>query len=229
LPGGTSHRRGVYIWQGGDIRDYSGIGYSAPGELLLNLGYLKARSFLALIDVHYLSTPMKRWLIISSIMFIAGIVIYANLPPSKPLDKSVSIDKLVVIKSERKLYAYSQGALIKSYHISLGRRPEGKKHFKGDYRTPEGIYTIDSKNSHSSCYMNLGISYPNQTDMDYAKANSHSPGGSVKIHGLQNGLGIIGRLHRLMDWTAGCIALTNDEMDELYRAVKIGSPIEIKP
>jgi murein L,D-transpeptidase YafK len=135
----------------------------------------------------------------------------------------------VVIKSERKLYAYSDGTLVKTYTISLGRKPEGKKRFKGDYRTPEGIFTIDSKNSRSECYKNLGISYTNQIGLEYAEAHGHSSGGSVKIHGLQNGLGIIGRLHRLMDWTAGCIALTNDEIDELYDAVKIGSPIEIKP
>ena len=96
-------------------------------------------------------------------------------------------------------------------------------------RTPEGTYTIHDKNPRSAFYLNLGISYPNEEDEAYAQQLGCSAGGAIKIHGLRNGSGWKGRFHRLSDWTAGCIAVTNAEMEELYRAVPIGTPITIYP
>jgi murein L,D-transpeptidase YafK len=103
------------------------------------------------------------------------------------------------------------------------------KEREGDNRTPEGNYLIDSKSSDSQFYKSLHISYPSAEDIARAKANGYSPGGAVLIHGLRNDLKWIGRLHVLKDWTRGCIAVTNEELDEIWRVVPIGTPIEIKP
>lgn len=152
-----------------------------------------------------------------------------NFWPIKPLPKNVKIDKLIVLKSERKLMAMSDGTVVKAYSIALGKEPKGHKHFEGDNKTPEGHYIINAKNNKSSFYLNLGVSYPNEADQNYAGKMGKSPGGDIKIHGIRNGKWYVGRLHRLRDWTAGCIALTNPEMDELFSVVEIGTPIEIKP
>lgn len=148
--------------------------------------------------------------------------------PEKKLPVDISIDSLIVLKSERKLLAYSNGELIKIYKISLGRNPVGAKEIEGDKKTPEGIYYIKDKNPNSGYHKNLGISYPVEKDIKKAKELGKPPGGDIKIHGLRNGTGFIGKCHRWVDWTLGCIAVTNKEIDELYNAVKIGSKIEIR-
>lgn len=147
--------------------------------------------------------------------------------PGKPLPKGVVIDKLVVYKKKRRMYAYSGDALIKTYTVALGKNPVGHKEHEGDNRTPEGIYTINDRNPNSSFYKNLGISYPNENDKANAEKLGKSPGGQIKIHGLRNGKGYRGKFHILKDWTAGCIAVTNPEMDELYIAVKQDAEIII--
>jgi murein L,D-transpeptidase YafK len=144
------------------------------------------------------------------------------------LPKGSKIDSIVVIKSKRQLLAYSKGNLLKIYKIALGREPIGPKQFEGDRKTPEGVYYINDKNPNSGWHKNLGISYPNQKDIKNANKKGKSAGGNIKIHGLQNGKGYIGKLHRLQDWTLGCIAVTNEEIDELYYATTIGCRIEIK-
>lgn len=149
--------------------------------------------------------------------------------PEQELAPGTAIDKLVVYKSERKLLAYADGELVKTYTISLGRRPEGDKEYEGDSKTPEGTYTINDKNPNSAYHKNLGISYPSADDIAHAKKLGKQAGGAIKIHGLRNGTGLIGRLHRWADWTQGCIALTDKEVDELYEAVAVGTSIEIHP
>jgi murein L,D-transpeptidase YafK len=139
------------------------------------------------------------------------------------------IDKLVVRKGERKLEAYAHGRLIKTYTISLGKEPSGDKQFEGDNKTPEGKYIINDKNPNSGYYKNLGISYPNNADRLEATNLGKPVGGDIKIHGLPNKMPFIGRWHRLLDWTAGCVAVTNGEMEELYQAVSVGTSIEILP
>lgn len=106
-----------------------------------------------------------------------------------PLPKGAKIDKLIVYKSKRELHAFYQGELIKIYPISLGANPVGHKEFEGDMKTPEGRYVINDKNPNSAYHKNLGISYPNESDMAYAKARNRSAGGAIKIHGMKNGLG----------------------------------------
>jgi murein L,D-transpeptidase YafK len=149
--------------------------------------------------------------------------------PDKKLPVGKEVDSIVVLKSKRKLQVYSDGQLLKTYKISLGRNPNGDKQFQGDKRTPEGVYIINGKNPHSGYHKNLGISYPNQEDIEQARKSGKSAGGDIKIHGFRNGYGFVGKFHRWMDWTNGCIALTDKEVDELYNAVKIGTRIEIKP
>lgn len=118
---------------------------------------------------------------------------------------------------------------MKTYTISLGGNPIGDKEYEGDKKTPEGIYYINDKNPNSGYHKNLGISYPNKKDIEQAKKLGKPVGGDIKIHGLKNRTGVIGKLHRWFDWTLGCIALTNNEMDELYYSVPIGTKIEILP
>lgn len=158
---------------------------------------------------------------------IAASVYYFSPEPQLPA--GTKINKLVVLKSERKLLAYADGKLMKTYTIALGRTPVGDKEYEGDKRTPEGSYTINDKNPNSAYHKNLGVSYPNAENIRHAKSLGKSPGGNIKIHGLRNGTGSISKFHRLFDWTLGCMAVTDNEMDELYDAVPIGTPIEIRP
>ena len=157
-----------------------------------------------------------------------GIAVYYFYPEST-LPAGKKIEKLVVVKSQHLMHVYAEGHIIKSYAVSIGQNPVGDKVFEGDKRTPEGTYRIAGKNANSEFYKNLAISYPNKSDVAEAKRKNVDPGGDIKIHGLKNGLGFIGKFHRWRDWTAGCIALTNSEMDELYSHVEIGTPIVIKP
>ena len=145
--------------------------------------------------------------------------------PETNLPADIKADRLVVNKSNRVLELWANNQLIKTYQIALGKSPIGHKEHEGDSKTPEGLYYINDKNPNSQFHLNLGISYPNEVD----RRNSNNPGGDIKIHGLKNGNGFVGKLHRLFDWTEGCIAVTNKEMEELYEAVPIGTPIQINP
>lgn len=170
----------------------------------------------------------RKTILFAIILLLGGLAAYSFYPEAK-LPAQSRIDHLIVLKSKRQLLAYSNGELLKTYSIALGRAPMGDKEFEGDKKTPEGMYVINDKNPNSGYHKNLGISYPNAEDVENAKRLGKPPGGDVKIHGLRNGTGFIGKLHRLQDWTLGCIAVTNEEIDELYSAVAIGTPIEIKP
>lgn len=123
----------------------------------------------------------------------------------------------------------SRGKILKTYKIALGTRPVGAKVQQGDHKRPEGAYVLDRRNPHSHFYRALHISYPNARDRARAAKLGVSPGGDIYLHGLPNGYGWVGSGHRLKDWTDGCIAVTDEEMDEIWRAVPDGAPIEIKP
>jgi murein L,D-transpeptidase YafK len=168
---------------------------------------------------------MKQFVVVA-FLFIIIVVLFANINFNR-LPKNTEIDGLVVYKSERKLVAFSKGNIIKSYRIALGKSPIGAKHFQGDNKTPEGVYYINGRNGYSIAYKNLGISYPNSNDLSNSKGKP--TGGDIKIHGLMNTLWFIGNFHRLSDWTNGCIAVNNFEMDELYNSVKTRTRIEIRP
>ncbi len=138
-------------------------------------------------------------------------------------------DKVVVIKSERLMMLLKDGEIIKSYKVALGRNPEGRKVRRGDDRTPEGLYYLDRRNINSRFHRALHISYPNSEDVQYAKAHGVSPGSDIMIHGLPKGYEDVGKWHRTYDWTKGCIAVTNSEIDEIWSLVPDGTPIEIEP
>lgn len=140
-----------------------------------------------------------------------------------------NVDSIVVIKHIREMYVYHNRSLLKIYRIALGDAPVGHKHFQGDEKTPEGLYKIDGKNPNSICHKNLGVSYPNDADRAYAAKNGKPTGGDIKIHGLPNGQGYIGKGHLLSDWTNGCVGITDEEIDELYRYTAVGVPILILP
>jgi murein L,D-transpeptidase YafK len=138
-------------------------------------------------------------------------------------------DKVVVIKRDRLLMLLRNGEILKTYKVALGRNPIGQKMRQGDKKTPEGTYYLDRRTAHSRFHRALHISYPNEADIRKARALGVSPGSDVMIHGLPNGYGDLGEVHRTIDWTKGCIALTNEEIDEIWRLVPDGTPIEIKP
>ena len=145
----------------------------------------------------------------------------------QPISSTVIIDKVFVDKSARTLQLLSDDKVIKSYHIALGGNPVGHKQQQGDQRTPIGSYTLDYKNEKSGYYRSIHISYPNTTDKARAKSRGVSAGGDIMIHGQKNGFGALGVLNQQRDWTEGCIAVTDDEMDEIMAAVKVGTSIEI--
>ncbi|MDR1686558.1 MAG: L,D-transpeptidase family protein [Desulfovibrio sp.] len=149
--------------------------------------------------------------------------------PQGPLPATLRFDKLLLEKSRRRLTAFAQGKAVRVYLAALGEKPVGHKEYEGDKRTPEGRYRIDDKNAHSAYHKNLGISYPNAQDRARAAAAGKNPGGNIKIHGLAPSFAHLGQAHRLTDWTYGCIAVTNPEIEELFARTEIGTPVEIVP
>ena len=158
------------------------------------------------------------------VLLMCGLCFAQNSAPAK-----LHADRVVVLKKARTLQLLSQGKVIKSYKVALGGNPIGAKTRQGDHKTPEGVYILDFRNAHSQFYKSIHISYPNARDRGEASRNRVSPGGDVFVHGLPNGYGAIGVAHRLKDWTDGCIAVTDEEIDEIWGIVSDGTPIEIKP
>lgn len=139
------------------------------------------------------------------------------------------VDRVVVHKAERRMTLYSGEDAVATYRIALGADPTGHKTFRGDSRTPEGLYTLDYRNEESAFYRSIHVSYPNEQDMAAAIEADVPPGGNIMIHGLPNGAGWLGPLYNLRDWTDGCIAVTNSDIAEIWRAAPNGTPIEIRP
>jgi murein L,D-transpeptidase YafK len=133
-----------------------------------------------------------------------------------------SVNRVVVHKGRRELLLLSGEAVVRSYRVALGRDPVGHKVQEGDGRTPEGRYTIDRRNPKSRYHLSLHISYPNAQDSERAHAMGVEPGGDIMIHGLKLGVS-----HPESDWTQGCIAVTDAEMDEIWELVADGTPVEI--
>jgi len=138
-------------------------------------------------------------------------------------------DLVIVNKEQRQLILMGGGAEIKRYRVSLGGSPKGHKRQEGDQKTPEGHYVLDYKKPDSSFYKAIHISYPNEEDKKQARIRGVSAGGFIMIHGQKNGLGLLGRIMQRTDWTDGCIAVKNSEMEEIWRLVDAGTPIQINP
>lgn len=143
------------------------------------------------------------------------------------------ITSLLVRKDIRRLFLLNNQTILKSYPVALGVNPSGHKRRQGDMKTPEGIYFISDKNPHSKYHKSLKISYPDTEDWLSAKKRGVDPGGDIFIHGLPNEAGLkrdlLDGIHPLIDWTLGCIALSDGEIEEIYSRVGIGTPIEICP
>ena len=136
---------------------------------------------------------------------------------------------IVVEKSARRMTLLRDGQVLKTYDVALGSAPSGHKQQEGDGRTPEGGYAIDFKNARSRFHLALRISYPNGQDRAAAQRRGVSPGGDIMIHGLPNGLGWLAGLHLWRDWTDGCVAVTDRQIDEIWPLVDIGTAVEIRP
>lgn len=146
-----------------------------------------------------------------------------------PQVQEVKADHVLVLKKEHTLTLFSRGQVIRTYQLALGGSPVGAKQQQGDRKTPEGRYVLDRRNPKSQFYKSIHISYPNETDRERARKRGVAPGGDIMIHGLPNGYGALGASHRLHDWTDGCIAVTDSEIDEIWKLVPDGTPIEIQP
>ena len=134
---------------------------------------------------------------------------------------------VVVIKSEHQLYLLSDGDIEGKFHIALGANPQGHKHQEGDERTPEGSYLLDYQNPKSSYYKSIHITYPNSDDVSYASAQGVNAGGMIMIHGQRNYFGWLWPITQKFDWSDGCIALSNDEMDKVWDFWEKDIPIYI--
>jgi murein L,D-transpeptidase YafK len=173
---------------------------------------------------------LKLFLLFFLVLCVAALAVaaFARLNVN-PLPHDAVADRVVVEKSARRLTLLKNGSTLKTYRVALGRAPDGAKEYEGDQRTPEGAYTIDFHKPDSDYHLALHVSYPEQRDVDRAAAQGLSAGSDIMIHGLPNGRGWIGRFHRRNDWTAGCVAVTDFEIEEIYRAVPDGTPIELRP
>jgi murein L,D-transpeptidase YafK len=149
----------------------------------------------------------------------------AQLPRAEP----VKADLVIVRKKDRTLELRRAGRIIKTFPIALGSSPAGPKRKEGDGRTPEGVYTLDWRNSNSQFYRAIHISYPREDDQVHAIRWGVSPGGLIMLHGLPNGVSAARVGHPWNDWTNGCIAVTNEEMDEIWSMVDDGTTIIIYP
>jgi len=142
---------------------------------------------------------------------------------------NVSADKILIEKKERRLMLFAKGEVLKTYKIALGGDPIGPKERQGDNKTPEGTYIIDSRNRDSRYHLSLRISYPNERDKRRARELGVSPGGDIMIHGIKNGFSWVGDGHAEVDWTRGCIAVTDEEIVEISMLAPNGTVVEIRP
>ena len=163
------------------------------------------------------------------LLYLAILLSAAEAKPGRPAVAMAQADRILSIKSTRTMTLLRQGRILKTYKVALGAEPLGAKTRRGDNRTPEGSYMIDSRNAHSQFHLALHISYPNAADRERAKKLGVNPGGDIMIHGLPQQWAWMGAAHRKVDWTAGCVAVTNAEIDEIWSMVAIGTKVEIRP
>lgn len=167
-----------------------------------------------------------RWLLASLCLSVVGLS-QASVP--SPGEEQRVVDKILVVKSERKLMLLSRGQPLKSYKVSLGKRPTGPKRREGDQRTPEGLYWIDWRKASDKYNLSMHISYPNIRDQTQARAEGVPPGGMIMLHGTPLDENYPEWYFHGLDWTEGCIAMRNDDIREVWNLVKDGTLIEIRP
>jgi murein L,D-transpeptidase YafK len=153
---------------------------------------------------------------------------WANWPHEK-LPADARADRILIEKSRRQLTLFAGDRPLRTYPVSLGTNPVGPKEREGDRKTPEGLYRVTEHKADSSYHLALRVSYPETKDIEHAAKLGVPPGFDIMIHGCPNGWGFIGRMQRWRDWTAGCIALTNPEIEEIFRVAAPDAVIEIRP
>lgn len=175
-----------------------------------------------------LQSILRKTALAALYIFLAALFFYLL---SLPADASVgkTADRVLVIKSKRVLILLRDGEVLKTYRVALGKKPTGHKNRAGDQKTPEGLYVLDSRNPNSNYHLSLRISYPNDRDVENARMLNVSPGGDIMIHGLSKTMLKFGRFHKYRDWTNGCIAVTNEEIEEIWSLIPNGTAIEIRP
>ena len=182
---------------------------------------MKSRSFKA---------QAAAWLALVGVAAAAFVALYAvgALPAQQPAPTQKA-DSILILKKDHVMELIAGGKVIRTYQVALGRGGLAPKERQGDGRTPEGHYIIDAKYEASHYHKALHVSYHNAEDRMRAAKLGISPGGSIMIHGLPNGKGWIGAAHRFYDWTLGCIAVTDEEIDEVFKLVAVGTPVDIRP
>jgi murein L,D-transpeptidase YafK len=153
----------------------------------------------------------------------------AWLAPAQKPAPTKKADSILILKKDHVLELLAGGKVIRTYKVALGQGGLAPKEREGDGRTPEGHYVIDGRNAASHYHRSLHVSYPNAEDRKRAAKLGVSPGGAIMIHGLPQGEGWIGAAHRLHDWTLGCVAVTDAEIEEIWNLVPVGTPVEIRP
>jgi len=166
-------------------------------------------------------------------LILAGAIALLSATPNAGADSlevaSERADSLLIVKSERKLYVLKNGEVLRAMDIALGLMPEGPKQREGDFRTPEGRYFLEAKNPNSDYFLSVKISYPNEADRARARAEGVDPGGEIMIHGLPNEPRYRESRYSDMDWTDGCVAVSNSDMIDIWLMTGPGTPIEIRP
>lgn len=173
-----------------------------------------------------MSRPGNRMKRVVGIALLATVITLAASASEATPQKA---DSILIFKKDHIMELLDNGKVIRTYKVALGRGGLEPKNREGDARTPEGHYSIDSRNPTSRFYKALHISYPNAEDRKQAAKLGVAPGGAIMIHGLPNGMAWLGPVHRAYDWTAGCVAVTDAEMHEIWNLVPVGTPVEIRP
>ena len=168
-------------------------------------------------------------LVLAICLQAAAVLIWPRAPgnPPLPLPPITAIDRIVVEKAARRMLLFKNGKMLRSYAVALGSSPVGDKIRQGDNRTPEGVFRINRKNAASAFHLSLGLDYPQAADIARARAGGYDPGGDIMLHGQPNALPMDAVIRK--DWTAGCIAVSNAEIAEIFAATLIGTEIEIRP
>jgi murein L,D-transpeptidase YafK len=170
------------------------------------------------------SRPFARW---TSLLLALCVLLPASMPASG--DTLATADRVIVRKSERRMYLMRAERVLATYKVSLGLNPAGPKQREGDFRTPEGVYHLGRRNSHSDYFLSIQVTYPNDNDMVRARVRGWRPGGSIMIHGLPNVLRHPSTYYESYDWTDGCIALSNADMIDMWLLTTDDTPIAIEP
>lgn len=163
----------------------------------------------------------RKWII----LVFFGIILTASA--QQPAARMA--DSVLILKKDHVMELLADGKVIRTYKVALGQGGLARKERQGDGRTPEGHYVIDSRNPASEYHLALHVSYPNAEDRKRSAKLGVAPGGDIMIHGLPNGKGWVGAGHLMYDWTLGCVAVTNDEIEEVWKLVPVGTPVEIRP